>query len=104
MYKLDATGFPVCPTCSLWGLQPISLTGFEHAVAAPKNALLTLQSFPNFQDLLSPLPPETTISASAMVILSVALSTETTSTFTPKSEIEVRKSFTRSRRFHEFLN
>ena len=35
MYRLEDTGFPVCPTCSSWGLHPKSDTGLEQAVAAP---------------------------------------------------------------------
>ena len=31
MYRFGATGFPVCPTCSLWGRQSISDTGAAKA-------------------------------------------------------------------------
>jgi hypothetical protein len=49
-YKLVATGFPVCPTCSLCGLQPKSETGLEQAVAAP-NVDAKSSSMPQFSGL-----------------------------------------------------
>ena len=77
IYKFDETGFPVCPTCSLWGLQPKSETGFEHAVAAPKtSAKFSMRC--QFSGPFNPLPPETTISASAIVTLFDVFSTENT--------------------------
>ena len=51
IYKLVATGFPVCPTCSACGLQPKSETGLEQAVAAPKTAAKSSIKF-QFLDLL----------------------------------------------------
>ena len=66
MYMLVATGFPVCPTCSPCGLHPRSETGLEQAVAAP-NTPAKSSINPQFYGPLSPLPPETTTSASAIV-------------------------------------
>ena len=64
---------PVCPTCSLCGLQPISDTGLEQAVAAPRvSAKVSIIS--QFSGPLRPLPAETTISASAIVTLPVSFS------------------------------
>ena len=82
IYKLVATGFPVCPTCSLWGLHPKSETGLEHAVAAPKTAAKSSTN-PQFSGPFSPRPPETTMSASAIDTFPLTFSTD--STFTPKS-------------------
>ncbi len=55
----------------------MSETGLEHAVAAPKTVAKSSIKC-QFSGPFKPLPPETTISASAMVILSVTLSTDTT--------------------------
>ena len=82
MYKLLATGFPVWPTCSLWGRHPISETGLEHAVAAPRTEANS-SIIPQFSGPFIPRPPETTISASAIVTFPVDFST--VSTFTEKS-------------------
>ena len=77
MYKFDDTGLPVCPTCSPWGLQPKSETGFEHAVAPPRTSA-RFSTKCQFSGPFNPLPPETTISASAIVTLLVALSIDFT--------------------------
>src|SRR5690606_11261803 len=77
MYKFAATGFPVCPTCSPCGLQPISDTGLEQAVAAPKTSANS-SIMPQFSGPFNPLPPDTTISASAMATLPFTLSTDST--------------------------
>src|SRR5690606_36412875 len=77
IYRFDATGFPVCPTCSLCGLQPISDTGFEQAVAAPSTSARSSIRC-QFSGPFNPRPPETTISASAIAIFPVVLSTELT--------------------------
>ena len=76
------TGFPVCPTCSLWGLHPKSETGLEHAVAAlsvfAKSSIIFQFSGP-----FIPLPAETTISASS--ILTEPLESSTDSKTIPDS-------------------
>ena len=77
IYKLEATGFPVWPTCSLCGLQPKSETGLEQAVAAPKTSASS-SIIPQFSGPFKPRPPETTISAFAILTLSVDLSTDST--------------------------
>ena len=77
MYKFVATGFPVCPTCSLCGLQPISDTGFEQAVAAPSVPAKSSIKF-QFSGPFIPLPAETTISASAIEICPDTFSDELT--------------------------
>ena len=82
MYKLVATGFPVCPTCSPCGLHPKSETGFEQAVAAPKTPANS-SIIPQFSGPFIPRPADTTISASAIAIFPELFSTEVT--FTPKS-------------------
>ena len=91
IYKFVATGFPVCPTCSLCDLQPKSETGLEHAVAAPSTSAKSSTN-PQFSGPLRPRPPETTTSASAMVTLPTALSTD--STVTPDSGKEGENSST----------
>ena len=73
MYKFEDTGLPVWPTCSLWGLQPISETGLEQAVAAP-SVSASDSIIAQFSGPLSPLPAETTISASAIVTDPVSFS------------------------------
>src|SRR5690554_1463918 len=82
MYKLEATGFPVCPTCSECGRQSKSETGLEHAVVAP-NTSANSSINPQFSGPFNPRPPETTTSASAMVTFPVTFSIF--STLTPKS-------------------
>ncbi len=77
IYRFEATGFPVCPTCSLCDLQPISETGFEQAVAAPKTSAKSSIKC-QFSGPFKPRPPETTMSASAILTLSEALSSELT--------------------------
>src|SRR5690606_9606051 len=64
-------------------------TGLEQAVAAP-STFAKSSSIPQFSGPFNPLPPETTISASAMLTLLEALSTE--STCTPLSGILGEKS------------
>mmetsp|Transcript_3334 Transcript_3334/g.7844 ORF Transcript_3334/g.7844 Transcript_3334/m.7844 type:complete len:245 (-) Transcript_3334:916-1650(-) len=83
MYKLEATGFPVCPTCSPCGLHPKSETGLEHAVAAP-NTSANSSIIPQFSGPFIPLPADTTTSASAIVTFPDTLSTD--ATFTPNNE------------------
>ena len=73
MYKLEATGLPVCPTCSECGRQPKSDTGLEQAVAAFKTSANS-SIIGQFSGPFRPLPAETTVSASAMVTLPVTLS------------------------------
>jgi hypothetical protein len=63
IYKLVATGFPVCPRV-LREVSILDQTGLEHAVAAPRT-VLTLQSC-QFSGPFKPRPAETTISASAI--------------------------------------
>src|SRR5476651_1365089 len=70
IYKFGLTAIPVCPTCSLCGLQPESETGFEQAVAAPNNPANS-STIPQFSGPFNPRPPETTISASGNETLSV---------------------------------
>jgi len=82
IYKLVATGFPVCPTCSACGLQPKSETGLEQAVAAPKSAAKSSIKFQSSGPFY-PRPPDTTISASAIDTFPDAFSID--STFIPKS-------------------
>ncbi len=82
IYKLAATGLPVCPTCSLCGLHPMSDTGFEHAVAAPRTEAKS-SIMPQFSGPFIPRPAETTISASAMVTFPDTFST--LCTLIPKS-------------------
>jgi hypothetical protein len=63
IYKLVATGFPVCPTCS-HEVSILDQKGLEHAVAAPRtvaNSSIMAQFFRTFKR-----PAETTISASAI--------------------------------------
>ena len=72
-----ATGFPVCPTCSLCGLHPKSETGFEQAVAAPRISASS-SIIAQFSGPFNPRPADTTTSASAIVTLSFALSMEVT--------------------------
>ena len=86
IYKLEATGLPVWPTCSLCGRQPRSETGLEQAVAAPKTSAKSSIRF-QFSGPLRPRPPEITISASAIETLSEDLSTDVTSTLSLKSPI-----------------
>ncbi len=78
IYKLEATGFPVCPTCSLCGRHPMSETGFEQAVAAPR--VVAKSSIRcQFSGPFRPRPPDTTMSASAMLTWPLAFSTFSTS-------------------------
>src|SRR5690606_16122657 len=84
IYKLAATGLPVCPTCSACGLQPKSDTGLEQAVAAPKTDANS-SIIPQFSGPFKPRPADTTMSASAIFTLPVTLSTH--STFMPDSGI-----------------
>src|SRR5687768_17186984 len=72
MYKSGLITMPVCPTCSSWGRQPASETGFEQAVAAPKESASSSKIF-QFSGPFKPLPPETTISASGNDTLFVVL-------------------------------
>src|SRR5690606_6976461 len=72
MYKLGLMVIPVCPTCSEWGLQSMSLTGFEQAVAAP-NESASSSIIPQFSGPFIPRPADTTNSASVNVILPAAL-------------------------------
>src|SRR5690606_26265065 len=71
IYRLGLTAMPVWPTCSAWGRQPASDTGFEQAVAAP-SASANSSMIPQFSGPFNPLPPDTTISASGKETLSVA--------------------------------
>src|SRR5690554_7254354 len=89
MYKLEATGFPVCPTCSSRGLQSKSETGLEQAVAAPKTSANS-SIIPQFSGPFNPRPPETTISASAMVTFPVTFSTFSTRSEEHTSELQSR--------------
>ena len=73
IYKLGATGFPVCPTCSACGRHPISATGLEQAVAAPSTSASSSIMY-QFSAALSPRPPDTTIEASSNNTLPVAFS------------------------------
>ncbi len=74
IYKFGLIVIPVCPTCSLCGLQCISLTGFEQAVAAP-NALAKSSTKCQFSGPFKPRPPLITNSASVNAILPLALDT-----------------------------
>lgn len=90
IYKLVATGLPVCPTCSLWGRHPKSDTGFEQAVAAPSTSASS-SIIPQFSGPLRPLPPETTMSASAMVSFPETLSILVTLMLRSASDISTEK-------------
>ena len=70
---MDDTGLPVWPTCSLCGLHPISDTGFEHAVAAPRTSASSSTKC-QFSGPFNPLPAETTTSASAIVTFPLCFS------------------------------
>ena len=63
IYKFGLIATPVCPTCSWCGRQPISATGREQAVAAPKD-FAKFSIIPQFSGPFNPLPAETTSSAS----------------------------------------
>ena len=91
IYRFVATGLPVCPTCSPCERHPKSDTGLEQAVAAP-NTSARFSINPQFSGPFNPRPPDTTTSASAIVTLPTALSTE--STETPESITKGEKSST----------
>ena len=73
IYKFGATALPVCPTCSECGLHPISETGFEHAVAAPKISASSSIIF-QFSGPFKPRPADTITSASERDIFPLLMS------------------------------
>src|SRR5690606_35110502 len=81
--KWGPSAILVCQTCTSCGRHPASDTGLEHAVAAP-NTSANSSIIAQFSGPLSPLPADTTISASGRVILSVARTISCT--IVPKSD------------------